>query len=376
MAAAILALGAAVWHALLPILPADVVRYNIPWYEHAVRTGPIAVFHQPWSNYTPPYLYGLAALTPFHATIGAAAAIKLLAALGTLALVAAVWRLLRALAVPDAGAIALCVAALPSVTLNAAALGQCDAMVTAPLVMAIAAAIERRHPAMLAWSGLALAVKLQAVLFAPFVLGVLLARRVPLRCWPIMPLAFVLPFVPAWVAGWPAADLATIYLRQTQTFDELSRNAPNIWTVMQLLGVNAPTLAGVATAAAVGASAALIARMKADAARLSFVMMLRFALLAPLLAAGLLPRMHERYFFTADIVALVLLAFQRDRRAAAIFVLVQGGSTLALFGYTSGVGALAAIGGMLMIGATVIVVRDVLPYAANDNPLPLRPLPA
>lgn len=372
MTGAILLFGAASWHLLLPLVADDLVHFNIPWYEHAVRMGAVDVFRAPWSNYTPPYLYALAALVPLQALLSPLAVVKLLSALGTLALVGATWRLLRVLAVPDAGRIACCVAALPSVVQNAAALGQCDAMVTAPLLMAVAAAVQRRHRTMLAWCGLALAIKLQAILVAPFVIGLLLARRVPLRQWPAAPLAFVAAFVPAWLIGWPAADLATIYVRQTEHFVELSRNAPNIWAVAQTLGWDDPALAGLATAAAVGASAALIATMKAGAARLTPPVMLRFALLAPLLAAGLLPRMHERYFFAADILALVLLAVERDRRAAIIAVLVQAGSMLGILAYTSGVAALASVGAAMMIAATILVARSVLPRPANDNPLPLR----
>jgi len=76
------------------------------------------------------------------------------------------------------------------------------------------------------------------------------------------------------------------------------------------------------------------------------------------------------------VVAFTLAAVVRDRRAVAIAALVQAGSTLALIGYTSGAGDLAAAGGLAMIAATAMVVRDLWPPAANDNPLPLRPLPA
>jgi hypothetical protein len=40
---------------------------------------------------------------------------------------------------------------------------------------------------------------------------------------------------PAWVTGWPAKDLATIYLRQGQYFDDLSMNASNVWLIAQQL---------------------------------------------------------------------------------------------------------------------------------------------
>ena len=365
------------WALMLPYVPEDAVIFNMPWYEHAVRTGPIAVFAAPWSNYTPPYLYVLAALAPLHAILGAFAAVKLAAVLGTVLLVAACRQLLHSLDVPRAGPIACAVAALPSVALNAGALAQADAWVTAPVVMALAAAVDRRHRAMLAWCGIALSIKLQALLIAPFVLGLLIARRVPLRWWPVAPAATLAMLAPAWLLGWPLGDLLTIYARQGGTFDDLSRNAPNVWMVAQALGLRDPSLAGLALAAAAGAGATLVARMSADAARLTGPVLLRYALLAPLLTAGLLPRMHERYFFAADVIALILMAVEPTRRTAAIAAAVQAGSTLAIVGYLASDGLWAALGGLLMIGATVLVARDLWPAAAaNDNPLPLRPLPA
>lgn len=364
------------WMLMLPYVPEDAVIFNMPWYEHAVRTGPFAVFAAPWSNYTPPYLYVLAALAPLHGLLGAFAAVKLAAIVGTVLLVAACRQLLRSLDVPRAGVIACGVAALPSVALNAGALAQADAWVTAPLIMALATAVDRRHRSMLAWCGVALSIKLQAMLVAPFVLGLLIARRVPFRWWPVAPAVAVAMLAPAWLLGWPLGDLLTIYARQGGTFDDLSRNAPNVWMVAQALGLRDPSLTGLALAGAAGAGAALAARMSADAARLAGTVLLRYALLAPLLTAGLLPRMHERYFFAADVIALMLFAVERTRRTAAIAVAVQAGSTLAIVGYLASDGLWAALGGLVMIGATVMVARDLWPAAANDNPLPLRPLPA
>jgi len=77
------------------------------------------------------------------------------------------------------------------------------------------------------------------------------------------------------------------------------------------------------------------------------------------------------------VIALILMAVEPTRRTAAIAAAVQAGSTLAIVGYLASDGLWAALGGLLMIGATVMVARDLWPAAAaNDNPLPLRPLPA
>ncbi len=350
----------------------DLPDYLVPWFEHIRATGPIAAFAHPFGNYTPPYLYALAATTLAAPLADPITLIKLLSVLGTIGLVVAVWRLFAALDVAHPGRKAMIVFALPTVILNAGLLGQCDAIWAAASVMALAAAIKKRHAAMLAWCGLALAIKLQPAFSAPIILALLIGRRVPVRLWPIAPAAFVAAMLPAWLLGWPAADLATIYLHQADWSPLLSLNAPNIWVVAQSLPlVRDLPLTGLAIATAVGASAWLVAHFSWRTPERD--QLLAAALLVTLVTVGLLPRMHERYFFLADVLALALAFARSDRRSWQIAGLVQLASLAGLLAYMSGVTALAVLGALPMIAATVLVARPFLASAANDNGLPLNP---
>lgn len=353
----------------MPLVTTDMPAYLLPWFDHVVATGPVASFEQPFSNYAPAYLYLLAALSLFSGVLPAITLIKLLSVAGTVVLALAVRHLLTRLDAPQPIHATALLFAMPSILLNATLLGQCDAMWAAPCVVGVAAALDRRHAAMLAWFGLAVAFKAQAVLIAPFFLALLIKRRVPLWLWPIAPAVTIATMLPAWAAGWPAADLATIYLRQADTFQMLSFNAPNIWAILQALPIGLPLL-GLATAAAIGGTAAYIARFSAQT--LDNRGLLSAALLATLITAGLLPRMHERYFFLADVLALCLALVCRDRPSQTIAILVQAGSTLALLGYLSGIAGLAILGGVAMIVATIRLARSLLKPAANDNPLMAR----
>lgn len=364
-----LATAAAMLWLSMPGIPKDMVTYLIPWYDHIVVTGPLAAFAEPFSNYTPPYLYLLAALTLFNGAASTMTLIKLLSLAGTLVLALAVRHLLIRLDAHQPGRGAALVLAMPSVLLNAGLLGQCDAMWTSACVMALAASVDRRHAAMLAWCGLALAFKAQAILIAPFFLALLIHRRVPFAIWLIAPVTFMVAMLPAWAMGWPASDIATLYFRQVDTFSALSMNAPNIWEILQALPLGVP-LAGLATAAAIGATAAYLARFSTPF--LDQRALLSAALLAPLMLAGLLPRMHERYFFLADVLAIVLAATYRDRSSITIAILVQSGSTMALFGYLSGFTGFVMLGAAAMIVATIRLAGPLLQPAANDNPLMAR----
>src|SRR5687767_2923417 len=90
-----LALGLACYALLWPLQPFDVRTFLIPWMDHIVAAGPVGAFAQPFSNYTPPYLYLLSLASPLASLITVTGAIKLVSAFGSLWLAWATWRLLR-----------------------------------------------------------------------------------------------------------------------------------------------------------------------------------------------------------------------------------------------------------------------------------------
>ncbi|MDO7844408.1 hypothetical protein [Sphingomonas immobilis] len=356
-----------------PINMQDMGYDYVPWLSHIIAKGPLNAFSVPFAAYTPPYLYLLAIVSPLHDLLPLATLVKLVSLAGTVALAASLWRLLTTLEAPHAARWAALVLALPTTVLNAALLGQSDALWAAPCLMALDAAIRRKHGAMLLWCGLALAFKMQAVLFAPFVAAVLINRKVNPALWLLAPLGYAAAMFPAFALGWPARDLALIYFRQATTFPGLSLNAPNIWFVVEGVAPRiAPTLSGLAVASAAVASALYVARFSARMP--AGARMLPVALLATLITAGLLPHMHERYFFLADLIALGWAIVSQERRAWAAALLIQAGSTLALGSYVFGASWLVAIGFLAMATATVLVLAPILKPLAGDNPLMLRTL--
>lgn len=365
--AATLAVALIAHIAMWPMVGSDIGGFLMPWFDHIRQTGVIRAFATPFGNYMPLYLYLMAAVSPLATVMPVVTVLKLLSVAGTAMLAGALWRLLRALRMRDAARGAALVFALPTTLINAPLLAQCDALWAAASVMAVAMAVERRHRALLAWFGLAVAIKLQAAFLGPFVVAMLINRRVPPYLWVIAPLTGFATLLPAWAAGWPIADLLTIYARQSGTFDALSLCAPNIWAVVQVFSSDI-ALGGLAMAAAIGASAAYMAWFSSRSVPPRLLP--GVALLAPLVVAGLLPRMHERFFFLADILALAYALVARDRAGWAVAALVQLGSTLALLGYLNDIGSPALVGAVAMMAATIRVARPLLVPVANDVLLP------
>ena len=337
-----------------PSATTDLPAYTLPWITHIRATGPIAAFATPFANYSPPYLYLLAVVAPLTDLFGAQSTIKLLSLAGHVLLALAGQSLLRRFAHPRPAMAALLLIA-PSLLINPAVLVQCDALWAAALVMALIAAADRRMAAMFAWCGLAFAIKAQAAFVAPFFLAVALAQPPRWREWLAAPAAFVVALLPAWAAGWPAADLATIYLRQAGWSDALSLNAPNIWAIVQTLpGVPRALLGNVASALTVAAALLYVAYYRSRLAQATAIELVRAACLAALLFPGLLPRMHERYFFVGEVLAILLACL--DPRWFRMALLVQLGATLGIIAYLSGVSALAVIGAVPMLLATAMLL--------------------
>ena len=362
----VLAAAAVLYSAFWPIVTSDIALCYVPWLDHVAATGPLKALGAPFGDYTPPYYYLLALASPFVGVVAGEMLVKLVSLACTLMLAASVWRLARALRIDRPELVAAATLLLPGVALNTALMGQCDALSTAPLVMAVAAVIEKRTARMFLWCGVAAAIKAQAAFCAPFFLAMAIRHRAPWREWLLAPLTTLAMFAPAVLLGWPPTDLLTIYTRQAGFFEELSRNAPNIWAIIQVLPLGLP-LTGLANAAALGASAAYAAhfgtRPLTDRATLAA------AALAPLIVVGLLPRMHERYFYAADVLVFVWAVASRRAGDWITAAFVNLGSLLGILAYGTGIQELAIAGAVAMLAATWRLAKPILTRPANDNPV-------
>ncbi|WEK44555.1 MAG: hypothetical protein P0Y64_07145 [Candidatus Sphingomonas colombiensis] len=364
-----LALALAIAVAFRDLYSVDMDAFLLPWFTHIQQAGPIGAFATPFSNYTPPYLYLLAAASPLAAFASPVIVIKLVSVIGQLFLTWAITCLLSSVRHPHPWPAAALIALAPTLIINSTLLTQCDAYWAAMLVIALTAAIERRHAAMFAWCGLAIAFKAQAAFIGPFFLALAIARRIPFRLWAMAPLAALLAMLPAMMAGWPAGDLLTIYLRQTQWESLLALNAPNVWMIAQTLGGAEPrwfgSIAILATIAAIGCYTVFFARRLHIAEPIT---LLRAATLCALIVPGLLPRMHERYFFLGDALVLALAAVRPSEWRAALFA--QIGSGLGILAYLTGGEMFAVYGALAMIYATWLIVRPFIALGAAEAPTP------
>jgi Gpi18-like mannosyltransferase len=111
--------------------------------------------------------------------------------------------------------------------------------------------------------------------------------------------------LPSAVAGRPILDLLGVYIFQAGQYQLLQMSAPTAYAWMPDYGLTQRffTPGGVVFTAAIGfALSIMVYRTKAP---ITDDLLLRLSLLCFLLVPFFLPKMHDRYFYPADVLAIV-----------------------------------------------------------------------
>lgn len=233
---------------------------------------------------------------------------------------------------------ALVVVLLPTVVLNASFLGQIDAMWAAPALGGVYYLLRGKPWWGVALCGVSLAIKPQGVFIFPLLLLLALAGRIPWRTLLAAPVAYLLLDVPALILGRNPIELLTVYGlgRQGRIVERLTYDAPSVWAFIPAVRrLDALRTLGtiLAVAVIIGVIYVLIVRMLELTRERIVTAAALFAILVPFL----LPGMHERYFFLADVMTVVLAVYRP--RLWFVPLLVQASSLLSylpyLFGTTS-----------------------------------------
>ena len=269
----------------------------------------------PIGNYNAPYLYFLAAIS--YLPIPDLYLIKLFSILFDVVLAWGGFRLVRHFAPerPNRPLLCFCLLLLlPTVILNGAFWGQCDALYGALTLHALACALEGRNRSSLLLLGIAFSFKLQTVFVLPLWGGLWLLRRVRFRELLWFPAAYAATCVPALLLGKPLGDILGVYFGQAAEYSGyLNLNAPNMYALIPHgAEVNTALAARLGILAAFALAAAVLAAL--DELYAAF-------------PAERLPHMHERYFFLADVLALAwTCAFPRSAPCALLVELASLGA--------------------------------------------------
>ncbi len=279
------------------------------WVLYIREKGLLSAFGDPFHNYAPLYIYMLGLMDAVSGDASPIYTIKYLTFIGEL--YAAFW-MYRIVALhfhdqPYSIRPALAVAALwlcPSVVINGSATGQCDIWLTGFMLASLCEMMRGHSRRCLLYGTLAFAFKPQAIFLSPLLLVFLLRKKIVWQQLWIVPAMYVAICVPAWLEGRPMMDMLLIYWVQIR--GSVSHNAANPYFYFRHADDTMPVIhMGEALAALVAGALVAITfnRWKASPDPLSVMLLATlFACVMPYM----LPFMHDRYFFMAEIFSLLL----------------------------------------------------------------------
>lgn len=344
--------------AMLDYETGDYTFFLAPWVQ-LFREGGVSMLAQNVGDYNLLYQYALLiiAKTPLFDLY----LIKLLTVIFDYLLALAMMRAAAHYAGRAASiAVLLGVAALPTVLLDGACWGQCDAVYAFFVIMSLSD-LETGHPARsAAMLAVAFAFKLQTIFFFPVVLLGLIHGRYKPRHALVFAAAYLATMLPALAAGRPFMDALSVYANQSmgQYYDRLTYNAPNLYLFFPMLefassqeftwmryipgidgkGTNPyltdtlmPTLQGAALYACVLLTLIAVVYWLLHAREITPDMTLTFALFFAIFLPFVMPKIHERYFFLADMLSVLYAA--RFARRRFMPLLVVGASLMSYISY-------------------------------------------
>lgn len=334
--AALMVLAVAVRLTLFGFVSGNMNDWVMPWFDYLDTHGFAALgghlpnyegFAETSANYAPPYYYLLYAATWLDDWIPKLYAIKLVSVAFDFVAAVFMYRLVAATTTgvsPWVGFFSVLFA--PTVLLNGSLWGQCDVIPHSLVLGAVYFTVARRSLAAFLCVGLAVSVKATPVFAIPYLAMLALRRWVPWRQFVFIPLAYGALMVPALLMGRSAAELATVYLTQGRHFDRLSMDSANWYHFIPNEHYVLVTILGTAIALVACAAYALLPRRRREVA-LSPEFLVLAATLSVAMVPFLLPKMHDRYFFPADLLSIALAL--SNRRLWFVAVGFQLASSLA-----------------------------------------------
>ncbi len=335
----------------------DYTLFLSRWVQFFRDNGGFAGLQYSVGNYNIPYLYFLAAFS--YLPVPDLYLIKLTSVLFDVILAYAAMELVSCFTKDSVRCLAayFTVLFLPTVILNGALWGQCDSIYVSFAVLSYVYALRERPWLSVAMIALSFSFKLQAVFFMPVFFLFLCSGKIKWYHLAAFPVTYLLVILPAVLLGRPIQDALLLYLNQAGSVGSgANYNSPSLFAFLRdpsSIAMNAGIIAAFALILLTFAAVLLFRGHKDDKTLLTVAVF--FAVGIPFL----LPHMHDRYFFGADVLT-VIYAFVFSWRFA-MPCLASFASLLGYHAYLKGVYLLQMrYGSMALIAVLAALIIDLV----------------
>ena len=202
--------------------------------------------------------------------------------------------------------------AIPTMILNSSMWAQCDSIYSAFAVGSLYFGLTKRSKLAYVFMGLAFSFKMQAVFMMPMLLVFIFMKRISIKDCYLFFAVYIATLLPAVIAGMSFGAVISTYFNQAGTYSELNMNIANIWRLAGNVPYENFLVVGLCIAAL--AVLGLIYFTYVNRERLvSNVNFIRLAYLFVIIMPFLLPKMHDRYYFLADVMSVLVFLFDKKR---------------------------------------------------------------
>jgi Gpi18-like mannosyltransferase len=222
--------------------------------------------------------------------------------------------------------------ALPTVFINSAIWGNADVIYATFLIYAFYFVLKDKAGLGFFFWGLAFANKLQAVFLLPFLVLLILNRKIKLHKILYGGLSFFLSVVPCYFAGASFTEPFAYIGKELNGYRKLTLGCPNMWQLMEFKGdviTNNCMWIGLLLIGVVFAIL-YIRHIDLNSSENRF----KVGILLIMTTIFFLPYMHERYFYLIDCLVVVYALI--DKRKFYFIPLMQISSGIAYYHYLSG----------------------------------------
>ena len=326
----------------IPYQSGDYINFLLPWGNHLKLNGVWTGFTSRFADYNMPYLYlmGLLSLTPIP-NLGA---IKLLSILFDLFLAFLVYKFVSKHTLKHfgnskmAGLLAgVCILFSPTVILNGSVWAQCDSIFTFFCVLGVYYLAKKKDFLGAFYFSLGFCFKIQAMFLLPAIF-IILCKRNPFKIFylSLFPILYFIFALPAYFQGRSVPDLITIYGQQAGGYKNLNSGGIGFWAFFTNNGSlgdltfqiipGGPYLqfnelfGGIATISAFSIMAIFTLLCIKYIKKITPELIISISLFSTLVFPYLLPRMHERYWFLADIFSIIYAWFNPKQWYVAIII--------------------------------------------------------
>lgn len=302
-------MGLALRLLFLPANTVDMKAYNLNWYDYIANHGIINAMGDEFANYTPPYLYLLSLATLTKSFLPKLTAVKLIPITFDLINSILIYQIVKVhfkKGIKPALA-AMIFWVMPTVVINGAFWGQADSLYTCFLLVCMLFLLRDRSIVAITGFAIAFSIKAQAVFILPFLAILFCKKRIAWQSFFLIPAVYFIIMLPAILAGRSIISLVLAYVTQGNTFASASMNAPNFYFFLPQSTYQISLMIGIPLAALLLLIWVLVYRQRVFPFTPNILTLT--ALISVALTPFLLPKMHDRYFYPADVFSLIVAFF-------------------------------------------------------------------